>query len=497
MREQPVMDRTCRNDQGFAMVAVILLMAMVGVLSVTAASLTFNNLGNTVRDRQSLGALSASEAGVAQALGYLRTTSLGNLSCLEPAAGEVVGPTCTTSSNPWVNATNPKQIRVDGGAGGCVVLSDCFKVWIGTIAKYVPNCPARHATPPAPCFGTYRVHSTGVAGNGPGARRLAVDVQLAPMSYPLGVFSEQSVSGHGNVGVHYQSIFTAGCLFNRQDDSRNGSGLQFAWDAANNRPALDLIYDQPAAAHAAGNVSTSNSSCGSGGGGLPIHSLTPCSTGFRFDQDGSANAGALLPGDGCFGAYVRLDGTVYPTTSKFNLTDLTTTYGYRPRGLTDAQYGQLRSTAQSQGTYNLAAGSINSALTRLVSVGITSPVLYWDSGSVSLNATDFPSSFQHNLDSSANCTSNNLTIVVTGGNNGLNYQGGNTSPFLAAAIFVPDGALTGRGGRNTIGTVYAKSIDLGGNVDFFMDNCFASNPPGATLDVRVTTWREDDATDAN
>jgi type II secretory pathway pseudopilin PulG len=485
------------DDRGIAMLTVILVIAVLGALTVTATALTVNNIGNSGRDRQALGALSSSEAGVAQAVQYLRGTSLGNLTCTEPPPGGAPDTTCTTSSNTWVNANNPKQIRVDGGTGSCVASSDCFKVWIGTVQKYVPNCPARHASPPGQCYGRYRIHSTGVAGNGPGARRLAVDVQLRPLSYPLGVFSEQSFSGNGNVGVHYESIFTAGCMFNRQDDSKSGSGVQFAWDAANNRPALDLFYDQPAAAHAVGDVSTSNTSCGSQGNAGPIHATKACNSTFRFDQTGGAAAGPLTSGDGCYAGYTRSDNTVYPTTSKFGLSDLQSMYGYRPRGLTDAQYDQLRSTAQSQGTYNIPSGSINSVLTSLVNAGISSPVLYWDNGSVSLKSTDFPSSFLRNLDSTAGCTSNNVTIVVAGGSNGLSYQGGNTAPYLSAAIFVPDGTLTGVGGRNTIGTVFAKTIDLGGNLDFYMDNCFASNPPGATVEVTVTNWREDDGTDIN
>ena len=90
-----------------------------------------------------------------------------------------------------------------------------------------------------------------------------------------------------------------------------------------------------------------------------------------------------------------------------------------------------------------------------------------------------------------------MTIIVAGAGNDLRYQGGNTSPFLTAAIFVPDGTLTGQGGRNTIGTVYAKTIDLGGNVDFYLDSCFANSPPGGVLDVQVTNFREDDGTDIN
>ena len=36
-----------------------------------------------------------------------------------------------------------------------------------------------------------------------------------------------------------------------------------------------------------------------------------------------------------------------------------------------------------------------------------------------------------------------------------------------------------------------------GYPDYYMDQCFASNPPGALLDAQVIDWREADAKDAN
>jgi hypothetical protein len=489
-----------RGDSGIGIVTVVFVGAVLTALVATVTVVTVNNLGNTQRDRQALAALATSEAGVAQALQFLRGGNLGALTCTEPAAGTLPGPTCQGAGPSWVSATNPMTVSVETGPGPCTTGSDCFEVWIGTVSPYVPNCPGRHATPPPRCYGEYRIHSTGVSGYGPSARQVAVDVKVSPYPFPIGVFAE-TFSGNGNIGIHRESVFTNGCISNRQVDSHSGSGFQFAWDSANNRPVLDLIYDQPAAAHATGSISTSNTSCGFAGGGGPIHqeskqNPTPvaCNPDFRFDQDG--DGGTLTPGDGCYGEYVRSDGTVYPTTSKFAAAELQK-YMYRPRGLTDAQYDALRTQAQAQGTYNIGTGSINSALTNLLSAGITSPVLFWDNGDVSLHQSDFPAAFSRAVNETATCTTNSVTIVVTGQNHDLAYQGGNTEPYLVASIFVPDGQLTGSGGRNTIGTVFAETIDLGGSIDFHMDPCFAANPPGATLDVEVTNWREDDSKDIN
>ena len=483
------------NDEGVGVITVIMVMAVLGSFLITATGITINNLGNTSRDRQALSALATSEAGVAQAIQYLRGGSLGSLTCIEPAAGAAPGATCTGAGPSWVSATNPMELKLDGPGSTCVVATNCFKVWIGRVSPYVANCPGRRADPQVPCSGTYRIHSTGLAGGGPSARKLAVDVKITPYPFPIGVFAD-ALSGNGNVGVHRESIFTNGCMMNRQRDDVPGSGVQFEWDAAAGRPVLDLIYDQPVAAHATGDVSTSNQSCGSGGGGAPIHNATTkCDPRFKYDQTGS---GAALPSTGnvCYGAYTRSDGSRYPTTSAFTQADLQR-YGYRPRGLTDAQYDALRSQAKAQGTHNIAVGSINATLTGLADAGITSPVLFWENGSVSLNATDFPASFLRSLSTLGTCSAMSVTIIVSGPGNNLSYQGGNSAPYLSASIFVPDGTLTGTGGRNTIGTVFAKTLDLGGNVDFYMDQCFADNPPGATLDVQITDWREDDGQNIN
>ena len=483
------------SDAGIGVVTVIFVMAVVSALSITAATVTINNLGNTARDRQGLAAMATSEAGVSAAISYLRGGNLGSLTCeisSDPAAP--LPASCLGGTESWTSSTNPKQVRLDGTAGACTAGLDCTKVWIGTLKKYSPGCPESRLTPAQRCTGVYRIHTLGYSGNGPAARRLAVDVEVAPYPYPIGVFTE-NFSGNGNVGVHRMSVFSNGCIKNRQRDDTSGSGFQFEWDSANSRPRLDVVNDQPAAAHTTDLITTSNNVCGDGSGGERIHKpgSPACNTQFRYDQSGLGSA--LTAGDGCHGAYTRADGSKYPTTSQFTPEELAR-YGYRPRGLTDSQYDALRSQAQAQGTYNIAMGSLNAQLTALANAGIASPVLYWDNGTQSLNMSNIPSVFKRTINNDAtNCGTNSLTIVVVGPGNGLNFSGGNTSPYVVASMFVPDGTLVGQGGSNSIGTIFAKTLDLGGNVDFYMDKCFAANPPGATLNVEVVNWREDDSKD--
>jgi hypothetical protein len=485
--------RSHGSDAGVGIVTVVFVMAVVSALGITAAGVTMNNLSNTSRDRQALAALATSEAGVSQAVSYLRGGNLGSLTCEEPPPGATPGPTCQGTTQSWTSAVNPMQIRLDGSAGSCTNDVDCYKVWIGTLKPYNPSCPERRATPPTACTGIYRIHTTGFSGHGPSARKLAVDVEVSPYPFPIGVFTE-SFSGNGNAGIHRMSVFSNGCIKNRQRDDAAGSGFQFEWDTANNRPRLDVVHDQPAAAHTTDVISTSNTVCGDGSGGARIHrpGSPACNPQFKYDQSGLGDE--LTSGDGCHGAYTRSDGSVYPTTSKFGPEELQR-YGYRPRGLTDAQYDALRSQAQAQGTHNIPTGSVNATLTNLAAAGIASPVLFWENGSVQLNLATIPAAYKRMTSDATDCGAYSLTIVVSGPGNNLRFTNGNTSPYVSASIFVPDGTLSGQGGSNTIGTVFAKTIDLGGNVEFHMDRCFAANPPGGTLNVEVLNWREDDSKD--
>lgn len=486
--------RVPSEDHGLGLVTVLTAMAVISALALTATTLSIKNLDNSRRDRQALAALATGEAGVSQAISFLRSSNLSALTCMEPAAGATPTGVCLSTTESWTSSVAPRQVRLDGTTGPCGNSSDCYRVWIGTLQAYKPSCPGRNATPPRPCAGKYRIHATGVSGEGPGARALAVDVEVTPYPYPMGVFAE-SFNGNGDVGIHRQSLFTLGCMVNRQRDDAAGSGTRFDWDTSVTppRPVMDLFYDHPAAAHATAQISTSNTRCAGGSGGGPIHTATaPCNGIYRFDRSG--DGGLLTSGDSCYGAYLRADGSVHPTTSKFTETELIERYGYRPRGLTDSQYASMKSQAQAQGTYNLATSAINARLTQLTAQGILSPVLYWDTGDVSLSQSDFPAAFQRPL-SDLGCSGQSVTVVLSGPGNDLKYSGGNKEPYLVAAIFVPDGELTGVGGRNTIGTVFAKTLDLGGNVDYYMDRCFADNPPGGTLDVKVTDWREDDSRD--
>lgn len=489
--------RQVKGDQGIALLLVIGIVAICSVLAVTVSTIAVNNVQNTTRDKQSGSAFATSEAGVAEAVERIRSgeISLSGLTCAEP------GTSCTGGTMSWTSRTNPMQVPVDGGAGPCTAQQTCVKVWIGTVQAY---------SPPAVKVGSYRVHSLGLFGNGPGARAVVVDITVKPQSFPIGVFGER-VTGGGGTAVYSESLFTRACVSPRQTGS--GNGTRFTGTDAN--------FGQPAAAHSTTHISTSNN-CGSSGYIHKGGSNCPNVAALNWDQSGD---GGGVSGGQCFQNYTRPDGTKYPDASPtgncvpradglcdstaFGFKDLER-YGYQPRGLTETQYAALKSRALAGGTYNIASGAVSNAMNVLAAAGNTQPVLYIDcstggsicdsSGVYRISANDFPTTFQQAPDPEGvltRCAAGPqpvVTIVINRGS--LVFQSGN-SQWLDAAIFIPYGSWTGNGGYNVLGTLFADDLSLGGNENFRLDKCFVRDIAAPLLEIKQTGFREDDAADIN
>lgn len=460
------------------MLTAITLMALLLAMGLTVATVAVNNLQNANRDRQAGAALGASDAGVAQAIEYIRNNGVGNLTCPEATSSS-----CATTASPsWTSPGNPMQVALSSGTVGCTTDKDCAKVWVGTVQAYAP---------PLYKTGIYRVHSRGEYGNGPGTRSVVVDISVTPDSFPIGVFGEQ-ISGNGGTRIYNESLFARACISPR--DTGSGSGTKFQ--------GIDPYWGIPSAAHTTSHVSTANN-CASNG---YIHATSPsskhCPDGMGYNAtavatmkyDQSGDGGPVSAGSPCYRSYQKADGTWYPEndTTAFTLTDLQK-YGYRPRGLTDAQYAALKTRAQAQGLYNPSIGSISATVSSLLAAGISQPVLYFDNGDVSMAYSDFPAGAFERAPS-ATCSPQSVVVVVEHGN--LTWQGGNNKWF-DAAFFVPDGTWTGNGGYNVLGTLWANNVSLGGNEQFQLDTCFVTNTQGAILDVRIKSFREDDSKDVS
>lgn len=432
------------GDEGSALVMVLMMISMVSVLTLTLSTLSVNNLTGARRAHLAGTALNAADAGSAQAMAYIRANGVRVLEC---------SPTC--DSNPWGNEAAPAYVTTPGAGGAS------FKVWVKTIAPYPANDP-----------GLYQIHSLGVTG-GPAGRAITTDVSVTPHLFPMGVFGK-SISGGGNVGVHHESIFTTGCVYQREKITFEG---------------MDMLNGIPAGMHSSQIITTSN------GNGVycpttrdPIHkngtAARYCNPAFPYDQD---SLGGPLTGPGCLGV-----AGAYPQTSliKDDL-DLFSTYKLTSPPLTSAELDQLKTVAMSQDNYRTT-----SALG--ASPDEENAVMYFElRGSEAGNVVNLSSlagyGRPHGLSAdSAGCLPRSLVIIVDGGDIKLN-----SNQQLAASVFVladePYGDVQKLDGTaDFVGTLYANNIDMTGNADIYMDECFKANLSPSLFKVEASNYVEDD-----
>jgi hypothetical protein len=440
------------NDDGAALITVLLVTALVTALTLTVATIATNNLVSAKLAQQAGAAVDGSDAGVAQAVSYL-PRGWRDIAC---------SPTC--ASNPWGNSSNPATVTIGGKAG------QSYKVWIEPVAPYPANKP-----------GVYRIHSTGVAG-GPAGRTVTVDARLTPLPFTYGIVAE-SVDGGGNGGVHHESIFSTGCVTGRSKIAFEG---------------LDLAYGVPAAVRTSGEISTKNGS-GSCSGEFIHESGSPCSTDYPYDQD---SRGAALPtSSACYNKARTAFGNLpqfnvagqyaynYPTTSYIDEATLAKDFGAKAKPFTDAELDQIKAAAMSAGTYYTSA-------TGFTVPGGPDAVMYFDltetdpGGEVDLN--DLAVSPWNRDHDPATCPARSLLVVIEGGNARMN-----SNSKLSAAVFLvgpsPYGLVSKANGTATFtGSLYAKNVDLTGTADMWMDQCFIDNTSPALLSVETDNYREVD-----
>lgn len=455
------------SEDGAALVLVMIVTAVLAGVGATVFTLSTNNLGNARRDRQASSALANSEAGVAQAMAYLKNRGAGQLVC---------APQCE-DKNPW--GEEPYSVDQDSFPSMQVTLAnqETYSVWIETIQPVGPKAP-----------GLYRVNSIGNSGSGPGARTVQVDVQVAPFDFPLAVFGD-SIQAGGSGAITTESLFSTGCIFKR-------SKIKFS--------GIDNVYGIPAAAHSAQYITDSQatgSSCAASdsknihapSGGTPKY----CNPSYPYDQD--RQGGPLDSSTGCQGT-----NGVYPQTSLLSSAEqMASQYGFNLEGLSPGQIDQLRTAAQEQGFYSTTSAAVPAVLQDdVLSQQYPNPVVFYEFDSsvpaksrlVDLKGfSDVTYGRAANLGSTApGCTPRNVIVVVINGDVRLN---GNQT--LVGSIFAlgpaPYGnVMKANGTSQLIGTLYAKSLDLTGTADINLDPCFLANLPGQLLNVTASTFREVD-----
>lgn len=469
-------DRRHADDQGIAMITVVIMLAMLTGIGVTSFALATNNLRNAKADRVSATALSNAEAGVGQAVAYLRRSGTGGLKC---------SPNCGVA-NPW----GEEPAEIDGDAAPSTVVTynatEAYSVWFTRLQE--PDIPARKP-------GVYRINSIGTSRDG--KRQTRVVVRVAPFEFPLAVYAD-GVEAGGNGAIQTESLITKGCLYRRGNVKFSG---------------VDPVNNIPAAAHSAQYITDTNGSgptCPSSDS-KNIHKGGPCNgtatsstvAGYPFDQD---RQGGDLTGTPCLRkGPVRYPGSDpdYATTSKIvDADDLAKKFRFNLEGLTAEQLDQLRTAAREQGFYTTSDPSIPSVLQAANAVTTyPNPVLFYDfQGAANIgklvDLKQFSDSYGRATPleaTDAACTPAGVIVVVVNGDIRLN-----AGQTLVGSVFAMGGAPgTGRvnkanGNSRLIGTLYARSLDLTGTADINLDRCFLQNLPGQLLGVTTDTFAEVD-----
>lgn len=463
------MSETAPRDRGSAMVITLMVLALVTALSTTVAVVTIDNLQGSRRAQQAGAALGAADAGIAQAMTYLRNNGVRDLRC---KAAEPASAACTTKD--W-GSGKPVQVSLPGNSG------QAYSVWIEVVLPFPANDP-----------GSYRIHSTGTAA-GPASRSVVTELSVTTTPVPKGIFA-RTINGGGDASVARESIFSTGCVYNRSKIEMSGT---------------DAAYGIPVAVHSSQIITDSNGSgqyCPTTN--KPIHrdgnSPRPCNMDsdpvkdYRYDQD---SLGGDLSSTGCaavqsgypkyygpqnlagdasnevHGSFIKDDATLFKL------------FGIRSPALTQSQIDQMRTIAQAQGNYWTKSNVWTSP-------DEANAVMYFDlgatdaGGTVDLNGiTGFGRDANVPADDSR-CDTRSLIIIVDGGNVKLN-----SNQKLTASVFLLSGAphgevLKANGTSQFIGTLYADTVNLTGTADLSLDGCFLANVSPALLDFTLGNYRE-------
>src|SRR5687767_15525790 len=119
--------RPSRNDAGSALILTLMAMAVVMGMATTVAVVSINNLQSSMKAQHAGSALNAADAGIAQAMAYLRSTGVRRVNC---------SPTC--AANPWGNSAAPTSITL-GGVG-----RQAYKAWVEPVRPYPAKIGRAH-----------------------------------------------------------------------------------------------------------------------------------------------------------------------------------------------------------------------------------------------------------------------------------------------------------------------------------------------------------------
>jgi hypothetical protein len=437
-----------------------MVMALVAALTTTVATLSIRNLQSARLSQQGGVAVNAADAGVAQAVSFLRANGLHDL-CPAPTFHN---PPAPDFNKGFDLAT---QSCVTGLSAATQVPGQPYRVVIVTRAAYPTNGA-----------GQYTVYSKGV-GAGQASRLVAADVTVTGGGAPRGSsFFGHEIRGAGNIQVR-QSIFATGCVYNRGSIKMN--------EDPNARDA----YGLPPAVHSSGFITDDGVNSGCSRSRNSIHNTNVCAPLQPFDQD--VIGGPLPATSACVTSRppnvpTAIWDRYYPVAEGSRISSaqrLLSLFDLKDPALDQADIDRLRIVAKSQGPENYRTTTSSSDVVRPSGA---QAVLFYDltvaGGSVNLGNIQ-------GFGYSVGCPSRSLVVVVVGGN--TTYPSG--GPLVASVFVTSPGMMYSANGGVLVGSVFADKISLGGNaiVSQEAQTCADSNPSPTLLDFNVTSYRELDA----
>ncbi|MGQ0631810.1 MAG: hypothetical protein ACT4P1_12270 [Sporichthyaceae bacterium] len=452
------------SDRGSAMLMTTMVIVLITTLAGLGTTMAIRDVRGAGQAQQAGTALGSAEAGISQAIAYIRTHGVRKLAC---------SPACVPA-NPW-NENAPVTASTPGGGQ--------WTAWIAPMSVGNGNTGD-----------TYLVHSTGTAA-GMAQRVIEVEITLTPIDLPKAVFG-RTINLGGTVDLQQISMLSTGCVYKRDKVSVDVAA------------GPDAAYGIPVGVHSSQIITKSQGSgqyCANtaqpihGGLNLAGISLKPCNSDYPYDQDrlgGSLTTlplvGGLLALAPCAAAasssaYLpRADGSINGSFLRDEAA-LFRSFGVTRPALTEAQIEQLRTTAAAQGTlYSSPHGwSVPTA---------PHSVLFFELGTndtVDLGPLGESLWARTRLQlSDPLCLDASLLVIVTGGNAKMA-----SNMNLAASIYMASGAPGGKlskgnGTVNHVGMLYADNLDFAGNIDVSLDTCYLGNPPPGLFDVNPGTYRE-------
>ena len=444
--------RRPRGEDGFAMLTAMLTGAVVTALAIAATAVAIDGTKSSRVDAATGRSLGAAESAVTRAMEYLHASNGG------PRAVRC-SPSC--SANPWGNQTTPQAITFTDGSRA--------SVWIEKQQEFAP---------PAYLTGTYIIHAVGTTADGKATRLIDETVAISPVSFPLGIYTDQSADFQGNGSLKQESLFSVSCITYRGNDHLN-------FDTT----GVDAYYNIPPSAHSTSYITEANdNSCQSPTPAGHLHAAGPCNT--KTWNQVSPTGTAIYDQSGYGGTYAAgsqclTDPKHYATSSLFTLQMLKTMYGYRPQGLTPEVYSYLKQVAQQAGTYytSTTPGSWPTAS--------TSPhaVMYFDlssTGTVTVGSQLDTYKWVDEAGSPPACNNDHPSVVIVVKNGGIGIDGN-----VSGSLFAPDGLIR-IGNSGFIGTTFSKTFSTNANGILGLNSCFATNTTPVLLDPKSVHFSQRD-----